>query len=144
MIRRAMRADIVELAALETECFGLDAWSPDLLARDLASDSYRVIGSTNDEKLVGYGAISVAADVADLQRLAVCGSARRTGVARLLLAELLIVSIELGAERILLEVASDNAAAVRFYASAGFTQIGRRTNYYAGAKAALVLERPLS
>jgi ribosomal-protein-alanine N-acetyltransferase len=38
-----------------------------------------------------------------------------------------------------LEVAADNAAALEFYAQAGFVEVGRRPRYYANGADALVL-----
>ena len=35
-----------------------------------------------------------------------------------------------GARLVFLEVADDNAAALKLYGRAGFTEIGRRENYY--------------
>lgn len=143
MIRRAAAEDIGALAGIETECFGPGAWSSFLLEGDLHRDSYRMIVATDGDALVGYGSISVAADLADLQRIAVRPHARRTGIARTLLTELLTTATGLGATRMLLEVAANNVPAGRLYTSAGFNRIGSRDNYYADGSDALVLERSL-
>jgi ribosomal-protein-alanine N-acetyltransferase len=50
----------------------------------------------------------------------------------------------LGVGRIFLEVEEGNRPALRLYARAGFTEVGRRPGYYAGGAAALVLRRDLA
>ncbi len=67
------------------------------------------------DDLDAYGTISVAGDVADLERIAVMPSRRRQGVARQLLDALCAAAGAQGATRMLLEVAADNEAALGFY-----------------------------
>jgi ribosomal-protein-alanine N-acetyltransferase len=50
---------------------------------------------------------------------------------------------ELGAEAMLLEVGTDNPAALALYAGLGFAKVGMRKGYYHG-RDALVLRLPLS
>jgi ribosomal-protein-alanine N-acetyltransferase len=81
--------------------------------------------------------LRVAADEAEILTIGV--TARRLGVGR----ALLVAGVEkvraLGAAKMFLEVAADNAAARGFYAQAGFVEVGRRPNYYANGADALVL-----
>jgi ribosomal-protein-alanine N-acetyltransferase len=49
-----------------------------------------------------------------------------------------------GARTMFLEVAPENFAARALYASAGYTEVGRRPRYYPDGSDALVLARPLS
>ncbi|GAA1476586.1 hypothetical protein GCM10009623_10320 [Nocardioides aestuarii] len=92
--------------------------------------------------VAGYAVVSVAADVAELQRIAVDPALRRTGVATLLLDAGVAVSGE--AERMLLEVREDNEGAQAFYAARGFTELDRRPRYYRDGAAALVMVLPLT
>ena len=77
-------------------------------------------------RVVGHAVASLVADVAELQRIAVAGEHRRAGVATALLDEVLVLAAAAGADRLLLEVRADNAAALAFYAARGFVEVDRR------------------
>lgn len=143
MIRAAALSDVEALTHVESVCFAADAWSPALVEGELTADIRSVLLAADDAKVIGYGSIQVVDDVADLQRIAVVPDARRGGLARELLEELLAKATSLGATRILLEVGATNAAAVGLYASFGFAEIARRHGYYADGTDALVMQRSL-
>ncbi|GER05900.1 hypothetical protein GCM10007972_06610 [Iodidimonas muriae] len=82
-----------------------------------------------DEPL-GYAMVRFAADECELLSLGVLVQARRTGVARSLLAYLLGLCKNRAARQLFLEVREDNEAARAFYKDHGFKQIGRRPRYY--------------
>lgn len=136
MIRGASAGDAAAMATIEAECFGAAAWSDDLVREQLAAD-HRIVLIHDD---VAYGVISVFGDVADLERIAVLPFARRRGVAGELLEQLIEAAGGHGAERMLLEVAADNAAAIGLYESYEFTTISTRKGYYPGGINALIME----
>lgn len=144
MIRDAVLTDLGALTAVESACFGGDAWSPALVESELAGDSRSVLLACDDADILGYGSIALVDDVADLQRIAVLPGARRQGLGRELLQELLAKATGLGATRILLEVAASNQPAIGLYESFGFAPINRRRGYYADGTDALVMERVLA
>jgi ribosomal-protein-alanine N-acetyltransferase len=137
MIRVAEDADVTAVAAIEAGCFGAEPWSERLVADAVASERHVVL-VTGD--LDAYAVISLAGDVADLDRIAVLPASRGRGLARDLLDAQVDRARDLGAERMLLEVRDDNAAAVGLYESAGFTTVSTRRGYYAGGADALVME----
>lgn len=137
MNRVAADADVAAIVRIEQACFGSSAWSESLVADEVRSERH-VVRVADD--LTAYGAISLAADVADLDRIAVVPDARGRGLARELLAALVDGARDLGADRMLLEVAADNAAAIGLYDSFGFETISTRRGYYAGGIDALVME----
>ncbi|GGO90014.1 hypothetical protein GCM10011584_20840 [Nocardioides phosphati] len=92
----------------------------------------------------GYVIMRTVGDVSDLQRIAVAPNLQRAGLAARLLAAARAGVREEGAERILLEVAEDNAAARAFYAREGFVEIDRRPRYYRHEVDALVLQLELA
>ena len=139
MIRPARAEDADLLAKLEREAFAADAWSLAQVQAELAGASRRVLVAELGDVVVGYGAVSVAGDVADLTRIVVAVSRRRAGVASMLLAALHEAAAQAGAERVLLEVAASNVDARAFYAARGYTEISRRPGYYAGGEDGLVL-----
>jgi ribosomal-protein-alanine N-acetyltransferase len=136
MIRAAVLAEVDAIAVIERGCFGSEAWSEDLVTAAIEGDRNTVL----IDNLDAYGAIAVAGDVADLERIAVMPSRRRHGVARQLLDALCAAARAQGATRMLLEVAADNDAALGFYEAYGFTTISRRAGYYRGGVDALVMQ----
>ena len=140
MIRLVTRDDADAIVAIEREAFDDDAWSDTLVDLELTAPGRVVVAAEQDDVLVGYASAAVIADVADLTRIAVTPAARRSGTARALLGSLLQLSAERGAERMMLEVADTNEAALGFYAASGFAEIARRRDYYGRGVDAVVME----
>ena len=139
MIRAATLPEIDAILVIERGCFGTEAWSEDLVEAAIKGDRNTVL----IDNLDAYGAIALADDVADLERIAVMPSRRRQGVARQLLDALCAAARAQGATRMLLEVAADNDAGLGFYEAYGFTTISRRAGYYRGGVDALVMQLDL-
>jgi ribosomal-protein-alanine N-acetyltransferase len=137
MSRVATGDDVAAVAAIEQACFGASAWSETLVADEVRSDRHVVLVA---DDLDAYGAISVAGDVADLDRIAVLPASRGRGLARDLLTDLVDRARDLGADRLLLEVADDNRAAIGLYEAHGFDTVSVRRGYYAGGVDALVMQ----
>ena len=81
----------------------------------------------------GFILIRVVADEAEILTLAVRPGARRSGLGRSLVDRAAASAAAAGADRVFLEVADDNAAALALYARCGFRQVGARPRYYARA-----------
>jgi [ribosomal protein S18]-alanine N-acetyltransferase len=148
VIRPAEESDGPEIAALEHDAFGSDAWSDALVAEGLAGRVpgalYLVAEADEWSDVIGYAAASLFADVAELQRIAVAATARRTGVASRLLARIEDEARLRSSERLLLEVREDNSPACAFYAARGFHELDRRPRYYTDGTTAVVLEKVLA
>lgn len=148
-VRNATSADAAAVAALDAQLFGLDAWSRDAVASEIAAaDETRavlVVGSLDLEQtqILGYAVVLGVADVADLLRIGVAVTARRRGVGTALLERIVSHAEAAGCQRILLEVAADNASALAFYRRHGFAPITRRPRYYPSGADAVVLARAL-
>ncbi|MET0820915.1 MAG: ribosomal protein S18-alanine N-acetyltransferase [Aeromicrobium sp.] len=137
MSRRATLDDVDSITAIETTCFGASAWSETLVTDEVQGERNVVLVA---DDVTAYGAISVTGDVADLDRIAVLPGSRGRGLARGLLVELVDLARDLDAERMLLEVAADNVAAIGLYEAHGFDTIAIRRRYYAGWVDALVMQ----
>lgn len=137
MIRPAEHSDVPAIVAIERACFGGTAWSEKLICDEIAGERHVVLLSDDGQ---AYGAISVVGEDADLDRIAVLPGSRGQGRARELLAAMIDRSRDLGAGRMLLEVAADNLAAIGLYESFGFDTISTRRGYYGGNVDALVME----
>lgn len=142
MIRRAVATDVEALVALEADGLGADAWGAQAVRDELAAD--RIVLVADESPVTGYVDVSVAADVADLLRIVVSPSSRRSGTATALLEAAAARSVALGATRMLLEVSDANPGAIAFYDRLGFVPVSRRRRYYRDGADALVLERPLA
>lgn len=137
MTRVATPDDLTAIVGIEQACFGASAWTEGLVRDEIGSERHIVLISDGDD---AYGAVSVAGEDSDLDRIAVLPAARGRGLARELLETLVDRARDLGAGRMLLEVAADNTAAIALYESFGFDTISTRRGYYAGGIDALVME----
>ncbi len=101
----------------------------------------------NGSAMAGFILSRLIEDEAEILSVAVSSARRGRGLARSLLDLHLRRLAGLGARAVFLEVDEHNAPAIRLYDRAGFHEISRRPNYYAGtggkAAAALVLRRDL-
>lgn len=82
-------------------------------------------------ELIGFTVASLIPPEAELESIAVVAPGQRCGVGRQLLAALVEELQRAGVEALLLEVRASNLAAIRFYESQNFKQIGVRKRYYA-------------
>ena len=78
----------------------------------------------------GFISLQCAADESEILNIATIPAARGRGLGQLLLSEGERLSAQNGARRIFLEVAADNAPALRLYEKARYTQVGERKAYY--------------
>lgn len=140
MIRLATASDLPDLAALEADLFGVDAWDVAALRPELDGPGRRFVVAERGE-VVGYAISMSVSDVVDLQRIGVRPDRQRSGVATALLDDLVTHPGE--ADRMLLEVSAANRTAIAFYARAGFSQVSVRPRYYRDGSDALVMQRAL-
>jgi ribosomal-protein-alanine N-acetyltransferase len=143
VIRPATVDDGGAVADLERDALGSDAWSAHLVTEGVAGQipTTLYLVAETDDVLVGYAAASIVSDVAELQRIAVAATHRRTGVASALLTRVEDEARARHVDRLLLEVREDNRVACAFYAARGFGEIDRRPRYYADGTTAVILSK---
>ncbi len=148
VIADAKASDAVGLAAIHATGFerGWDAHEFERMLTDrLILAHLARPGGKGDPN--GFAMSRVVVDEAEILTIAVATSARRAGLATLLLRHHLGRLAAAGARKVFLEVAEDNMAAIRLYKRNGFDEIARRKAYYARAKGppatAIVMERIL-
>lgn len=143
MIRAADHLDIAAVVRLEAECLGDDAWSPWLVEQGIRGQlpTVQYVVAEVDRQVVGYAVASIVAEIAELQRIAVAESHRRAGLAGEMLSAIITRARAGLADRLLLEVREDNAAAIAFYERHGFVEIDRRRRYYRDGATASVMRR---
>ncbi len=144
-VRAAEKADAADVARLEQEALGADAWSAGLVREGVAGNlptvTYLVAECAGE--VVGHAVTSSAGDIAELQRIAVAAAHRRRGIATLLARASIAAAARTEADRMLLEVREDNDGALAFYAGLGFVEIDRRARYYSDGATAVVLRLDL-
>jgi ribosomal-protein-alanine acetyltransferase len=134
LLRRAVLEDLPALIAHETELFGNDAWSPELMVAELSHpSSYYIVAQPDGvDQVVGYAGLRLhgRGEDADVQTIAVAGDHRGKGLGRLLLSALMDHARASEVPAIFLEVRADNDTAIGLYTSVGFDPIDRRVGYY--------------
>ena len=115
------------------------------LLRDRTVLAHRAMSGN---RLAGFIISRIAAGEAEILSVAVGRGFQGCGLASRMLALHLRRLAGLGVEAVFLEVGEDNNPANSLYARAGFHEVSRRDNYYAGINgarsAALVLRRDLA
>ena len=135
VLTRAELEDLPQMIELETQLFGSDAWSPELMVAEVSyPESYYLVAREDGASdLCGYGGLRAARTDAwqgDIQTLAVSPEHRRGGLGRTLLRALIAEASARGATEVFLEVRADNEAALALYGAEDFEAIDRRVGYY--------------
>ncbi len=130
-LRPLQRADLPELARLHAVCFPDDAWDMAALhtVLGIAGASGQLACSASGD-IWGFIIDQCIGDDAEVLTLGVVPGARRGGIARRLMLDLIARARTAGVNRVVLEVAADNEAALALYRALGFVSQGRRRNYY--------------
>jgi len=137
-LRPAWSADADAIRALA----GLTPATGRLLDRELTTDTHcGIVAVGMDGEVVGYAAGLAQLDEAQLLDVVVSPERRGQGIGTQLVSALLAAVAARGAQAVTLEVADDNAPALRLYRRAGFVVEGRRPGYYPDGRDALLLWR---
>jgi ribosomal-protein-alanine acetyltransferase len=133
--RRATSADLDAVMAIETAVFGTDAWSRATVHGELASvHGYYLVAFPPDDprRIEAYAGLHAPNNEpqADIQTIAVAATARRHGLGRALMRQLIAQARERGAREVFLEVRADNPTAKALYDDLGFEAIAVRPKYY--------------
>lgn len=120
------------LGALHRACLA-PGWSDAAIGALLATPGVRALlaGAPAMAAPVGFALLRVVSDEAEVLALGVLPQCRRRGIADALLQHLCERVAHAGARRILLEVATNNGAALALYKKHGFTVAGVRRRYFA-------------
>ena len=121
--------DVDEVYALETSVYP-HPWSRGNFTDSLASGYSGWTLRDDGGALVGYFLLMTAVDEAHLLNVAVAAPRQREGLGLFLLDKIVACARGLSMESILLEVRPSNLRALKVYEKYGFTEIGRRKNYY--------------
>lgn len=139
-LRRMEPSDLDAVLAIENASFARP-WTPEAFQREFELPQSRRWVATRERAVVGCLIWWEAGGEFHVMDLVVAAGSRRQGVAGLLLDRMLEEASAHLATFIGLEVNSENSAARALYASRGFVEKGRRSDYYGPGEDALLLER---
>ena len=132
---------VAAIAEMEKLCFS-DPWSEKSILAELNGLFSYWLVAMEGETLVGYvGSQSVLGE-SDMMNIAVHPEHRRKGIAEALVVALVEELAKRGNHSLMLEVRPSNGPAIALYEKLGFSQVGRRPNYYRNPKEdALILRK---
>ena len=135
---------VAAVADLEKICFGTEAWHEQSVAAELRNELSFWLVAVDGRTLAGYVGSQTVLGETDMMNVAVHPDHRRKGIAEALIAALSDGLRARGNEVLTLEVRVSNTPAIALYDKLGFTQVGRRPNYYRNPKEdALILRKAL-
>lgn len=145
-VRRARPADLPALLVLEQRAFATDRMSPRQFRYHLRHPRNRLLVAEMQDELLGAALLMLrrGARSARLYSIAVAESARGRGIGRTLLRRCEREARAAGAERMVLEVRSDNEAALALYRTMGYQPFALRRQYYEDGADAIRLRKTLS
>ena len=142
-LRRATSDDLDPVMALENQIYPDDAWSTQNMAAELANPhGYYLVAVDDTGTVAAYAGLlaPIGTGQGDIQTVTVSPDARRQGLARTLMLQLLNEARRRGAEELFLEVRVDNEAAQALYRELGFETVSVRKRYYKGGIDALTMK----
>lgn len=132
---------VAQIAELEKICFS-DPWSERSIASELDNKLAFWLVATEGERVAGYIGSQTVMDETDMMNVAVHPDFRRRGIAEALVNGLVDALKTQGSHCLTLEVRTSNAPAIALYEKLGFSEIGRRKNYYRNPREdALILRK---
>ena len=132
---------VAQIAELEKLCFS-DPWSANSIASELDNKLAFWLVATEGDRVAGYIGSQTVMDETDMMNVAVHPDFRRKGIAEALVNDLVENLKKRGSHCLTLEVRTSNTPAITLYEKLGFSEIGRRKNYYRNPREdALILRK---
>ena len=136
-IRSATKGDLKAVHAIELECFP-NPWRLKSFLRELTISFSRFYVVECQKEIIAYAiAWNVKGDI-QLNKIAVVKEYRFQGIGKSLVDHIISDLMPSGAKEIHIEVREMNRIARIFYKKIGFTEIGKRENYYKNDHAILM------
>ena len=143
MILPMNKTHVSAVAELEKLCFSAP-WSERSIASELQNEYSLWLVEERDGVAVAYVGSQSCPPEADVMNVAVAPEFRRQGVGEGLMVALMDALRAKGMESLTLEVRASNSPAIALYDRLGFTEVGRRPNYYTDPREdALIMRKEL-
>ena len=133
MIVRMNECHVKAVADLEKICFS-DPWSENSVASELKNKLALWLVAEEEGRVAGYIGSQTCGDESDVMNVAVHPDFRRRGMAEALVKTLVAELKAMDSHCLTLEVRASNVPAIALYEKLGFSEIGRRKNYYRNPK----------
>ena len=141
MIETMQAHHVAQIAQLEKICFS-DPWSESSIASELNNKLSFWLVAAEGERVTGYIGSQTVMNETDMMNVAVHPDFRRQGIAEALINVLVEHLKTIGSRCLTLEVRASNLPAIALYEKLGFSEIGRRKNYYRNPREdALILRK---
>jgi ribosomal-protein-alanine N-acetyltransferase len=143
--RDANSMDIPVLVSLDRELFPYSPWSSGQYREEISAPTRRFIVAVDEGlSVIGYaGVFAPGGAEADILTVGVIAQHRGQGIARQLMAGITKWAIDQGSIAMMLEVKTDNAAAIGLYESLGYSKLNIRKDYFGSGLDALVMRKEL-
>ena len=143
MILPMNETHVSAVAELEKLCFSAP-WSERSIASELQNEYSLWLVEERDGVAVAYVGSQSCPPEADVMNVAVAPAFRRQGIGEGLMVALMDALRDKGMESLTLEVRVSNSSAIALYDRLGFTEVGRRPNYYTDPREdALIMRKEL-
>jgi [ribosomal protein S18]-alanine N-acetyltransferase len=128
-IRRMRLADVPRVMEIELQCFTMP-WSEATFRGLLRRSDADLYVAEADRDVVGYSVFWSVLEQGELGNVSVAPEWRRQGIGQRLVQTILQAAWQRGVREVFLEVRVSNTGAQRLYERYGFSEVGRRRNYY--------------
>ena len=132
-ILRMNESHVSSVAELEKICFS-DPWSETSVASELKNKLALWLVAEEEDAVAGYIGSQTCGDESDVMNVAVHPDFRRRGIAETLVNALVEELKGIESHCLTLEVRASNVPAISLYEKLGFSEVGRRKNYYRNPK----------
>ena len=135
--------DVVEAAQLQEKALPQEAWNERMLEDEIGRPDRTWWVARKEGHLVGCAGGHVVDGELNILIVCVDEQCRREGIATRLLERVATDGRALAAERIVLEVRTDNESAISLYHELGLEDVGVRPRFYKGTEDALIMRGSL-
>ena len=145
-IRKATHNDLNGLLDLENQCFTSDKMNRQNFQRLLSQSTAEIFIAEDNNQIIGaiIGLYRKNSQQARMYSLAVSPAHRHSGIAQKLCALLEKQAVKRHCTRIVLEVRTDNYAAIRFYQKNGYENFAIYTKFYEDGTDGLRMKKTLN
>ncbi|MCK5728037.1 MAG: ribosomal protein S18-alanine N-acetyltransferase [Methylococcales bacterium] len=131
-LRKMHKDDLSAVLQIEAKNYKYP-WNKAIFEDCFVAMSYSCWVCEDQEKIIGYGILSVAAGEAHIINISIDPEVQGQGIGKKMMAHLIKIAKK-KAETLFLEVRPSNEKAIQLYNRLGFNEVGRRKNYYPAKK----------
>jgi len=146
--REASALDLPILVSMEKVLFADSPWSMGQFKEEfkgIPRTHFFIVALDTENQIIGYAAVMVPAPgiEADVLTVGVLSEHRKAGIGKAFMEQLARWAKDKESNAMMLEVGTENVAAINLYKQLGYQQISVRTNYYGVGLDALVMRKEL-